>query len=498
MPNNFKLTGNYYVSKAGNDANAGTSADAPKRTVQAALNAMTVSGQTLIVGAGVYNETLSKTTNNFSITIKGDGYVVFDGIRLFPSSITLLNSLGTAIVDGIEIRNYDSITGPANSTSVVLQNCVIKNSWFYASGALNLHTRNKWINCNISFGGAATNSFEYNIFINTKIGISGGGSYTLTSGYLRNCYMDPTSYVQMSSAITAANFNFNNIRGGIGFNAASSVTSGVITDIIGNYVDLSLAGNGGTGTQLDPYRRSDTLSRLFYLSGSRVAYPTYNPSSSAVDPKFNSIEDQDFTLQADSWHIRRASDGISNIGDTNYALRRQSNSDSFSGSSATVDPSLIFQYNNYIISGSQVTGSITSAPIAVSPLSSSKVIQKVTYNGLLAFNKDTGSASGSNQNVPDFDTFTSASGNAGANPDRLVYYMRHTTGSSIPVSDAGWDNGGLWTAGQYNVFEWNTKPSIDNLGVGNGSGSFNAAASPTYIQATYVQMQVKLRNDYLL
>lgn len=280
-------------------------------------------------------------------------------------------------------------------------------------------------------------------------------------------------------------------------NTATAVTTGTYQDAYGNYYNLAIATSTGTGTLADPYGRPLTNGRPFRFTEHRALYPTFNASSSAYDPKFNSVENYDFSLASDSPMIGKASDGVSNIGGTKYAVRNPAASSAFSGSSATVDAGLGFRYTNYVISGSAVTGSVTSAPILVNNLEK-KVLQKVTYNGLLAFNKDTNAPSGSNVNVPDIETFTSASGNAGANPDRLVYYMRFTSGSAVPTTDAEWENAGLWTAGTYNVFEWNTKPSIDLSGRGNGSSSFNPADTPTYIQAQWIQLQIKLRNDYLL
>ena len=74
--------------------------------------------------------------------------------------------------------------------------------------------------------------------------------------------------------------------------------------------------------------------------------------------------------------------------------------------------------------------------------------------------------------------------------------MRYSTQASQPATSAEWDNGGSWTAGNYGIFEWNTKPSVDNLGVGNGDPAFNAAATPVYLNATWIQIKVKLRNNY--
>ena len=55
MANNFKLTGNYYVSIDGSDSNDGLTKDTPKRTVQAGLTLLCGLGAngSLIIGAGV-------------------------------------------------------------------------------------------------------------------------------------------------------------------------------------------------------------------------------------------------------------------------------------------------------------------------------------------------------------------------------------------------------------------------------------------------------------
>jgi hypothetical protein len=74
--------------------------------------------------------------------------------------------------------------------------------------------------------------------------------------------------------------------------------------------------------------------------------------------------------------------------------------------------------------------------------------------------------------------------------------MRYSTQTVQPTTSSEWDNGGYWTAGNYGTFEWNTKPSIDNAFVGNGDPAFNAAATPTFLNVTWIQLKVKLRNDY--
>ena len=502
MPNNFKLQGNYYVSKFGNDSWDGLTPDTPKRTLQATLTAAG-SNKTIIIGSGVYKETVSYTGNN--LTLYGDGLVIIDGDLITTFTLRYNTDSVTFTLNNLYFRNdlsscvniLASLT--IRGVSTTFNDCVFMgrgsvNIGYNSYGATGLYfNRCKFINSKIEIGTLTTLGTYLNscILINSILLKSPNGTSIL------NTYVDRSSLIIMAGVIS---FNYSNIQAPVAVDIATSVTSGVYQDFYGRYYNLAIAGNNTTtdaGTISNPYYRADVISKAFIYSTFKILYPAYNVNGISADPLFNDILSQDFTLQSGSPHIGRASDGINNIGGTPYAVRLAANSSSFSGSGATVDSGLTFSYDNYVISGSAVTGSVTSAPIFIS--SSAKVIQDIEYNGLLAFNKTISSFfySGSNVNVPDFDTYTSASGNPGANPDRLVYYMRLTTGSTQPAVDADWDNGDLWTRGDYNVFEWNTKPSIDVYGRGNGDPNF-VVANYSYLKATYIQMKVKLRNDYLL
>lgn len=507
MPNNFKLGGDYYVSKAGSDSNDGLTPDTPKRTIQAALSLVTAgSTRRIIIGTGVYSETLSATFGSVTnVTFLSDGYVVLDGRNQFSISFWTGHTSTPSQFNfyNLEIRNYGNIslfntTNGTGGTYHVFFDCKFYNNiinQYRGNTTISSYNRCIFVYTNFSFLDSSINiaSLAYNscIFINSKML---GPFYAPTS--IINCYVDPYSNIIARSSISAASFNYNNIQGFIIMSVASTVTSGVIQDTYGRYYDLSIATSTGDGTEGNKYGRPYTAGAGFNFPNHRIAYPTMNASSSAVDPGFNNILKQDFTLQSSSFMVGRAQNFIDNIGGTYVATRLDASGSSFSGSNATVDTLVFAPFSDYVISGSAVTGSVTSAPIFIS--SSAKVIQEIDYNGLLAFNKDTTAPTGSNVNVPDVLTYTSASNQPGANPDRLTYYMRWTTGSSQPVSDAQWENGGLWPAGSFNTFEWNTKPSVDFLGRGNGDQNFNIINTPTFVKATWIQLRVTLRNDYLI
>ena len=85
MGNHFKYQGDYYVSAiGGNDSNAGTSPDAPFQTIGAAVTAAQAAGdyKYIVVGTGVYNETIAMGNNYGYHTFYGDGDVYLDGAGL--------------------------------------------------------------------------------------------------------------------------------------------------------------------------------------------------------------------------------------------------------------------------------------------------------------------------------------------------------------------------------------------------------------------------------
>lgn len=79
----FRYSGDYYISPAGNDANSGTSPNAPFATIQAAFDAAgNTNGLTFVIGSGTYNEALStpfSNTSTYSWVLQGDGEVIING-----------------------------------------------------------------------------------------------------------------------------------------------------------------------------------------------------------------------------------------------------------------------------------------------------------------------------------------------------------------------------------------------------------------------------------
>ncbi len=75
--NEFRESGNIYVSKSGSDSNAGNTPDFPKLTIRGGL-AVLGAGQTLVIGTGIYSE---ENLNLGSRNIKGDGIVIISALN---------------------------------------------------------------------------------------------------------------------------------------------------------------------------------------------------------------------------------------------------------------------------------------------------------------------------------------------------------------------------------------------------------------------------------
>lgn len=489
MAHNFKLTGDYYVSIDGSDSNNGLTKDTPKRTIQAGLNL--ISGtvtKTLIIGAGVYNETLNRNNSTSITTVRADGYVVIEGTGGKTFTYTGTGNPYTTTFYDIEFRNFPITYFNVSNTWISYIGCRFINIGNTNTSTLDYSPAfDSCIIANCTFTNTSQTTLNINksVVINTSLGFIRS---------LTNTYFNSSCYLYFSSSSAVYN-NYNNIQCPIIMNTASTVTTGVYQDVYGRYYDLSITTSTGDGGVSTPFGRPYTNGAAFSFATHRILYPTYNANSFSADPKFNNIEAQDFTLQATSPHIGRASDGT-NIGGTKYAVRYAAKGAEFNTSAVSVT-GLAFVGNDWSISGG-TTGEVVSAPILIS--ATAKVLQKISYNGLLEFNKSVTGGTAGNRNVPDqevYDSTTQPPNVAGANPDRLVYYMRYSTQAAQPSTNSEWDNGGYWTAGNYGTFEWNTKPSIDNAFLGNGDPSFNSGVTPTFLNVTWIQLKVKLRNDYV-
>lgn len=473
MANNGKITTNYYCSKAGNDANAGTSWDLAKVSL-AGVAGVGAAGNSIGFGTGLY-------FGNFSANraVLCDGFVKFLG----DNATNWNNSGNTNILSGGYFEGYNSVTtGASNSLTT---GCIFESTYItqQASGSA-YYSFCIFINC--TFAPACNILMNHCIFINTNFGTFDANTFVDSS------YFDAASSLQISTSggFGGVNNNNNNIQGYIRVRGAGTGTSGVIQDKLSRYFNLSIAGSGGTGTIGDPFRRDNTAFVDFNLAAHKLAYPGLNVNSISEAPLFNNASKKDFTLQQTSPHLLKGSGG-SNIGGTNFAQSFYAGTDISAGAGAVITN--LSGTNDFIIA-SGTTGNVVTQPIQYS--SSVTELGILRYVGAIYHDKSAGGGTTRNQNVPDAAVFGSGDTTGANNPDRLLYDLRWSTGGAMPASTGDWDNGGYATAGTYTKFCLNQKPSFDNFGLPNSNPAFNFS-NVAPIGATWIQVKITLTNAYL-
>lgn len=487
MPNNFRLTGNVYVSKEGSDSNSGLTPELPKLTIQAGLNVLT-NNQTLIIGSGVYSEPFvsRSTSNNFSVI--GDGQVILEGGGNGEFLLTLGPS--TQLVDfyNITFRNYRFIRKTENTNDTIprltFTNCIVYNSCLFADTGPRLGAAVllkpfllvKTILVNVKFSSTEITSssgtmagyfYIYDsILINCNHLLQAnragyGNPYLSSIAAFVNSYADSSTTLLFLNLISPSFFNFNNIQGKI-----VMYTNGAVSGVNSVGVPLTLAQH-------------------------KIDYPTFNVNSFSSDPLFNDPQNLNFTLQSSSPHIKAASDFSSNIGGTEYSVYKAASSTEFT-TGATISGLTLRGNDSYTITSSPTPGTIETAPIFLQ-WPAAKPLTKLEWAGSLEFDKSITAGTFGNNNVPDWDTYTTG---AGASPDRITVQMRFSTQQTQPTLSSHWDNGGYWTAGNYELFEVNSKPKVDSNGKGNGNPDYIESSALGDLVPTWIQLNIKLIDTY--
>jgi len=438
MAHNFNLTGAIYVSKAGNDSNAGTDPNLPKATIGGAI-AANLAG-VIVVGTGMYNEIISISLASNITGVVGDG-----NVKIYGSGTSAISIDKAALtVSNISFESYSAV----RFSSVNITDCKFKNIASFRESSQNYITgtflRCIFIDCTFQFSGTLYSNYilTYSIFINCLIRNVRQMTY---------CYTNSFSTVKIADTATAATFNYNNLMGTIS------------------------VGNGAYQT----------------LAAHRVSFPALNANSFNLSPRFNGVEKEDFTLQADSPHIIQDS---AFIGGTLVGKSTMISSPEFQPENGAIWTGVVRNGNDIVLAPGVTAGTIRSKPIRYSANPARSGVFR--YFGLMSFNKSTAGGSTTNINVPDTTVFAGNSPTGMGNPDRLTFELRWTNSDEIPISDSDYINGYLLPAGNFGVFLWNAAPVVDNTGKTNGVQGFNPNAVNAVV-FTYFQMQVTLRNDSL-
>ena len=458
MANSFTKTGDYYVSAIdGNDSNAGT-ADAPFKTISAAVAAVVAAGDTtqkkIIVGTGEYKESVTQSDTNYLVNIIGDGNATLNGDGV-ATNYAFYN-LDAGRVENMTIRNFDSISSTNNASYHlrILYNCTIINVDKYNGYQSN--TTMYFQHCTfIDFGGGATSypyakpedSFFYNspssrgsgnyyhqkavrcIYYNdTTTGAYSAGAHRRGAGF-DQCFFQPgaTWYDYDSGLGTQPVQFFTERTEELGAGSGLYNTLGWRSTVFTMSLNDNLSGSDNSSGEIATF----TTNNSQYFDSEMLPYNKYIAEKGPATA---------FGYDADSTNILHT-DGGATWGN----ITQSSAGFEITGSSA-------------------VSGTIESAVV---DLGSSLPINKIGFNWR-------------STSLNSLAVSTHPSGAMNHTPVRYQYELRY--GNSTPTGD-------------YKIFELGTQPRVDANGTGSGQPGFDTGSS-TGISARYLQFKITLRTDF--
>lgn len=408
MANNFRIAGNSYFSKGGHDTNDGLTPDSPKKTITGGTGLR-------VIGTGFY-----VVNNNMPDTVIGDGEVVVDfantarsilqGTPMTQTNITYQNAIslntGRNPLNNVTFKNISSLIGDYINVTQV-QNTV------------------RYITCS---GGGRNLTFAANIIcIDSSLIFN-----QFAGGFLKNSYFDFASVLSFSDKPRPSGFHNNNVQG---IMIIDSVKYAIQDQFIGTPQD-----NGYTA---DVYWLNEANLTANGYTGTIAGWDAAVATCINRDPKFNNTSKLDFTLQADSPHIGRASDSFNNIGGTEYAQSFYAGISNpnillFEASEA-IDTTT--NNNDWRLKPGYNEGWIR----AIIKVSNNDVqISSIPYIGNYSFDSDQLGGSSTNMNVPDSKPITNEY------PNYLTVTTQAANDTTLIIAGHGAVVGDwLWVDGQY-------------------------------------------------
>ncbi len=459
MANSFTQIGDYFVSAIdGNDSNAGT-ADAPFKTITAAVSAVISAGDTImkkiIVGTGVYNESIISSSTSYRFWFIGDGNAILDGSGL-GTSYGFYNCYA-AYIQNFTFRNYSNVSsGNTNASKPsLIMDCTIIG----LSGAHGYNTtsyRSTYQNCTfIDYGGGGsgyyytfTECMFYNsisigstlryycgtarcIWYSTTNGTYIAGSMRRSSGFDQSFFSPGATWrdyeYDSSTYYPVQHFTDGWKEQGSGLGTYSGTQKWRSTSFSMSMND-NLSGSNSLSSDLATF----TADNAPYFNSSMLPYQKYQANMGPATS---------FGYNADSTNILHTDGGATwtNITESGAGFY-------ISGS------------------GDPQSGSITTT---VLDLGTSLPIRRIGFNW----------------RSTDPNTMALATHPSGAlnhTPVKYQYELKY--GNSTPIST------------DYKLFELGTQPKVDTNGTGSGQPGFDSGSlSP--ITARYLQFKLTLRNN---
>ena len=458
MANSFTQAGDYFVSAIdGNDSNAGT-ADAPFKTITAAVSAVISAGdttmKTIIVGTGVYNENVISSSTSYRFQFIGDGNAILDGTDL-ANNYAFYNC-ALAYIDNFTFRNYSYVSSANGQIGkpAYIRRCTILG----LSGAHSYNSTNYtsiYENCTFVDYGGGGSGYRYTfiecMFYNSRAIASTSRYYCST----RKCIWYNT---------TNGTYNASTMRRGSGFDQSffspgatwNDYDSGLGTQPVEYFTKRykELGSSAGFYSGTTQYRSTSfTMSMNNNLSGSNNLSGDLATFTADNAPYFNS----------DMLPYQRYQ---ANMGPaTSFGYNADSTNILHTDGGATWTHITESGAGFYISgSGDPQSGSIVTAVV---DLGTSLPIRRIGFNWR-STDPNTMALS------------THPSGSMNHTPVRYQYELKY--GNSTPIST------------DYKLFELGTQPKVDASGTGSGQPGFDSGSlSP--ITARYLQFRLTLRNN---
>lgn len=454
MANHWNYSGDYYVSALdGNDTSGDGSADNPVKTISKAILLAEVSSGTydIVVGTGIYNETLNSATTTRIMHLQGDGVVILDGNSLSYATSGYPNQWRAT---NFKVVNFTYIMYAATNYGLTWVDCSFKNSIF---NGLNITTNspneNVFLNCRFeNVTGHPTLYQRYLKFknctlINSSVGGTLGGSYSNNS-YLPNmdnCLFsaDSGSRVILTSTATSGQPLTNCVFGPNLY----AVRSGVLYTIPDYLSEFKPSHN------LNSIEASMSFNTNITGAGDWNLLSTTMPINETTSALYKNISAA--PLNSAGGYAPR----------TAYGFDNSSSNPLHTEGGATWANIVTSSLGGFQISSSSVpSGSITTAVIDQGGV---KAVKNIDSGWTTNFN---------NTAAPT--TYPSGSNNH--HPVRYQYEMRYGNNPSL--------------SGTYSIFEWGQVPYVNSNGTGSGDQLFNTG-SYSSISARYLQLKITLRSD---
>lgn len=458
MANSFTQAGDYFVSAIdGNDSNDGT-ADAPFKTISAAVAAVVAAGDTtqkkIIVGTGEYKESVTQSNVSYRVYIIGDGNATLNGDGV-ATNYAFYN-LDAGRVENLTIRNFYSVSNSSNAAYHLnyVYNCTMIGVTAYAgfsNNAVMYFQHCTFIDFPGNTIGTAYIQPEDCFFYNSRSSNSSGNYYhrqakrciyyndTTDGSYIAGYHRRGNGFDQCFFQPGATWYDYDS---GLGIQPVEYFTN--------RFEELGASSgfynNAGWRSTVFTMSMNDNLSGSDNLSGEIATFTANNPQyfNSEMLPHNKYIAEKGpttaFGYNTDSTNILHIDGGATwtNITCSGAGFE-------ITGSSAT-------------------SGTIESSVV---DLGSSLPINKIGFNWR-------------STSLNSLAVSTHPSGAMNHTPVRYQYEMRY--GNSTPTGD-------------YKIFELGTQPKIDANGTGSGQPGFDTGSLSSF-NARYLQFKITLRTDF--